>query len=112
MNIEICIEYFKKILFDFKYLSLKYLPDLSIKFNLIIDKNNENNIEIFCQLIIKILFSIDNNDYLIVKIFLDLLQLLITNKQLNQSYIWTENDKQLNIKQYKIMLILKYILEY
>ncbi|CAF0838761.1 unnamed protein product [Rotaria sordida] len=112
MNIEICIEYFKKILFDFKYLSLKYLPDLSIKFNLIIDKNNENNIEIYCQLIIKILFSIDNNDYLIVKIFLDLLQLLITNKQLNQSYIWTENDKQLNIKQYKIMLILKYTMEY
>ncbi|CAF4834374.1 unnamed protein product, partial [Rotaria sp. Silwood2] len=46
MNIDICIEYFKKILFDFKYLSLKYLPDLSIKYNLIIDNDYENNIEI------------------------------------------------------------------
>ncbi|CAF4823838.1 unnamed protein product [Rotaria sp. Silwood2] len=112
MNIDICIEYFKKILFDFKYLSLKYLPDLSIKYNLIIDNDYENNIEIYCQSIIKILFSIDNNDCLIVKIFLDLLQLLITNKQLNQASIWTENDKQINIKQCKIMLILKYIMEY
>ncbi|CAF3605120.1 unnamed protein product [Rotaria sp. Silwood1] len=112
MNIDICIEYFKKILFNFKYLSLKYLPDISIKYNLIIDKNDDINIEIFCQSIIKILFSIENNDCLIIKIFLDLLQLLITNKQLNQADIWTENDKQISIKQYKIMQILKYIMEY
>ena len=112
MNIQTCIEYFKRILFHFKFLYLKFLPDLSSIFNLMIDKNDENNLEIFCQLMIKILFSIENNDCLIVKIFLDLLQLLITSNQSSELFIWTENENQMNIKQFKIMHILKHILEY
>jgi len=109
---ENIFEYIEKILFHFKYLSLKYLSDNSSKFQLIIEKNSENNLEIYCQLIIKILFSLENNHQLIVKIFLYLLKLLITNNQYNQTFIWTENEKQINIKQFIIMQCLKYFMEY
>lgn len=110
---EITIEHFKRILFNFQYLYLKFVPDISSTCNLIIDKTNPDNPEIFCQLLTKILFSIDNNDGLIVKIFLDLLQLLITNdSSTERPNLWTEADNQIIIKQYKIMQILKHILEY
>ncbi|CAF3852166.1 unnamed protein product [Rotaria magnacalcarata] len=112
MTNEIYLEYFKRILFDFKFRSLKFVPDVPSIFNLIIDENSEYNIEIYCQLITKILFSIDDNDGLVVKIFLDLLQLLITNNSSSQVLIWTENEKQTSMKQIKIMHILKYIMEY
>lgn len=106
-------EKFEKILFNFEYLPLKYLPDDSLKFHLINEKNSENNLEIFCQIITKILFSIENNHQLIMKIFLHLLQLLITTDNQNeQIFLWTENEKQINIKQFIIMQILKNIMEY
>jgi hypothetical protein len=68
--------------------------------------------ERFCQLVTKILFSIENNERIIVKIFLHLLQLLITDKTSNESLIWSENERQINIKQFQIMEVLKHIMEY
>ncbi|CAF3583265.1 unnamed protein product [Adineta steineri] len=112
IDMEICIDYFEKILFHMNFFSLKFLPNDSSNFNLILEKTSEYPLEIFCQLIIKLLFSIENNERLIVKFFLHLLQLLVTDKNLNQSFIWTENEKQTNLKQLKIMEILKYIMEY
>jgi hypothetical protein len=100
------IEYFEKLIFHFQYLPLKYLPDDSSNYHLILDKDLENNPEIFCQLITKILFSLENNHQLIIKLFLHLLQLLITTNEIS---IWTE---QINMKQFEIMQILKHIMEY
>lgn len=113
MNIEICIEYLKKILFDIEFLSLKFtLPDDTSTFCLIVNENEEIVIEVFCQLIMKVLLSIENNDRLIVRTFLDLLQLLVTNNQTNSSVLWTENEQQMSLKQFKTMQILKYTMEY
>jgi len=112
IDTENFFQYYEKILFHFQYLSLKYVPNNSSKFYLIIEKNLENNLERFCQLITKILFSIENNHHFIIKIFLNLLKLLITNDYSIQTFIWTENEKQINIKQFIIMQNLKYIMEY
>jgi hypothetical protein len=109
---EKSIEYFEKLFFHFQYLPLKYLPDDSSNYHLIFDKDFENNPEIYCQLITKILFSIENNQQLIIKLFLHLLQLLITKISINETSIWTQNEQQMNIKQFQIMQILKHIMEY
>jgi len=106
------MEIFEKILFHIEFLSLKFIPDDSASFCLIIEENSENDMEIFCQLVTKILFSIENNERIIVKIFLHLLQLLITDKKSNESLIWSENERQINIKQFQIMEVLKHIMEY
>ena len=112
MDVEICVEYFEKILFHREFLSLKFLPNDSASFSLVIDPNCENDTEIFCQLITKILFSIENNERLIVKIFLHLLQLLITDKNSNESFMWTEDERQIDVRQFKIMEVLKHIMVY
>jgi hypothetical protein len=110
MDTEIFVQYFEKILFHFEDFSLKFSPDVSSKVCLIKDEHSENNIERFCQLLTKILFSMENNQRLIVKIFLHLLQLLITPS--NQLFIRTEKEKQNDIKQFKILQVLKFIMEY
>ena len=112
IELELFIPYFEKLLFQFEDFSLKFTPDISSTFCLMKDENTDNNIELFCQLITKILFSIENHDRIILKLFLHFLQLLITSNQTTEAFIWTEKEKQIDLKQFKILQILKYIMEY
>ena len=102
----------EKLLFHFPYLPLKYLPTDSSNFHLIIDQDTNNNPEMFCQLISKILFSIDNHDRLIIKLFLHFLQLLITKNPIDDSLLSTEKETQTDLQQCHLMFFLKHTMEY
>ena len=105
---EKSIEDFDKFLFRFTYVPLKYSPTDA----LIIDHATNHHPQLFCQLLTKILFSIEHHQQLIVKLFLHFLQLLITKIPTNESFIWTEDDSQKDLQQYLLMQFLQSTLEY
>ncbi|UJR26632.1 hypothetical protein I4U23_007950 [Adineta vaga] len=113
IEIDQFLESFEQILFSQQLLPLKYLSDQESSFSLIHENDSNNyNIQLFCQLLMKLVYSLDNNERLVVKIFLHFLQLLTTEKIFTEELLWTENETQRNWKQLKIMEILKLIMEY
>ncbi|CAF0765782.1 unnamed protein product [Adineta ricciae] len=113
MENEQCFECFQRILFHQQVFSFKYVPGQESTFSLIVENDStDNNLQLICQLLTKLLFAIENNERLVVKIFLHFLQLLVTEKISNDDLLWSESETQRNIKQLKIMEMLKSLLEY
>ena len=106
------VQCFEQILFRMEFVPLKFLPDQTSNFALIVDSNQDNDLEHFAQSISQLLFAIRNNERLVIRIFLHLLQLLITKNDTSQSAIWTENERKSSLQHFLVMEVLKRILEY
>jgi hypothetical protein len=109
---EKTLAYFEEILCRMTFLPVKFVPEQSSGFSLIIDSNPEIHMQLCVRSISKLLFAIEHNDRLIVRLCLHLLQLLVTKNDSTCAMIWTENESQLIRQQYIIMDVLKEILEY
>lgn len=106
------VQCFEQILFRMEFVPLKFLPEQTSSFALIIDPEQENDLETFAQSISQLLFGIRNNDRLVIRIFLHLLQLLVTKNDSTQLAIWTEYERKATLQHFLVMEVLKRTLEY
>ena len=112
MDTDVSLRCFEAILFRLDFVPLKFLPEQSAQFTFAIEPECDYDPELFSQTLTKLLFSIENNERLIVKLFLSLLQSLITNHDSSGSVIWTDEERRTNLRQIQILTILRRILDY